>query len=57
MRGLARRERSTRRGGPYTAPAPISELNTAMRDDGPFVSADEHHLMYGHAGDIYETSR
>jgi len=46
-----------RSGNAYTAPAPISELNTAMRDDGPFVSADEHHLMYGHTGDIYETSR
>lgn len=46
-----------RAGNAYTAPVPISELNTPMRDDGPFVSADEHHLMYGHAGDIYETMR
>jgi len=44
-------------GSGYTTPMPISELDTPMRDDAPFISADEHYMMYAHANDIYETTR
>lgn len=46
-----------RTGNTFTLLTPIGELNTAGRDSAPFVSADEHHLMYAHANDIYETTR
>jgi hypothetical protein len=46
-----------RTGTTFTPLAPIGELNTPLRDSGPFVSADEHYLMYAHANDIYETTR
>lgn len=44
-------------GNAYTTPMPITELNTSVRDDAPFISADEHYLLYAHANDIYETTR
>jgi hypothetical protein len=46
-----------RAGDAYTPPAPIGEINTPGRDSAPFVSADEHYLLYAHANDIYETTR
>jgi WD40 repeat protein len=48
---------ATRTGTTYTAPVPISQLNTPGRDDAPFISADEHYLLYAHANDLYETTR
>jgi hypothetical protein len=46
-----------RTGATFTPLAPIGELNTPLRDSAPFISADEHYLMYAHANDIYETTR
>lgn len=46
-----------RTGTTYSPLTPIGELNTPVRDSAPFVSADEHYLLYAHASDIYETTR
>ncbi len=49
---------ATKKGnGTYTAPAPVSELNTGDRDAAPFVLQDNRHMMFERASDLYETSR
>jgi len=48
---------ATRTGDTFTTPVPLTELNTAGRDDAPFVLGDERHLLFARDGDIYETSR
>jgi len=48
---------SHRQGSSFTTPVPISELDTVTRDSGPFISADERYLVFGHDGDIYESTR
>lgn len=44
-------------GATYQPPVPITELNTAARESGPFVSEDEHHLMFSQDGKIVESTR
>jgi dipeptidyl aminopeptidase/acylaminoacyl peptidase len=46
-----------RTGDTFTPPAPITELNTAGREDGPFISPDGHHLYFAREGDLYEATR
>jgi hypothetical protein len=48
---------ATRAGAGFTTPVPITELDTAARDDAPFVSADEHLLLFARGGDLFETAR
>jgi hypothetical protein len=44
-------------GAAYMPPMPIVELDTASRESSPFISADEHYLMFARANDIYDTIR
>ena len=42
----------------YTTPVLVPELNVlGGRNSGPFVSEDEHSLIFSHAYGIYETTR
>lgn len=43
--------------GHYSTPTMVTELYSDVRDAAPFVSAHDDHLVYAHAGDLYETSR
>jgi len=46
-----------RDGDVYTQPVPLTELNTSGRDSAPFVSADEHYLVWARADDLFEATR
>lgn len=46
-----------RTGDTFTPPAPVAELNTDAREDGPFISPDGHHLYFARDGDLYEATR
>jgi WD40 repeat protein len=43
-------------GASFDPPVPITELETAGRDSGPFVSPDEKHLMWARSGQIFEAT-
>jgi hypothetical protein len=45
-------------GATYQPPVAITELDTtAQRESGPFVAADEHHLMFSQSDEILESTR
>lgn len=46
-----------RTGETFTSPQPIGELNSAGREDGPYISADERHLVFARDNDLYEVTR
>jgi hypothetical protein len=46
-----------RQGTSFTAPAPVAELNTPVRDAAPFLSPDGARLAFERDGDLYEASR
>jgi len=46
-----------RKQGPDFTAVPIPELNTTTRDSAPFISADERYIVFGHDGDLFESTR
>jgi Tol biopolymer transport system component len=41
----------------FTPPVLIPELDTVTRDSSPFISADERYIVFGHDGDLFESTR
>ncbi|MGE0401560.1 MAG: TolB family protein [Kofleriaceae bacterium] len=48
---------STKVGASYTAPVPVSEVNTAQRDGCPYAPQANDVMYFERAGDLYATSR
>jgi hypothetical protein len=49
--------RSTKTGASWTAPVPVTDVNTAMRDAAPDVAEADDYMMFERESDLYETSR
>ncbi len=49
--------RMTRTGASWTPQAPVSEVNTTMRDAAPWVPQTDDHMVFERAGQLYETRR
>ena len=48
---------STKTGNTYSAPVPVTEVNTSLRDGCPFVPQANDVLYFERNGDLYYTSR
>ncbi len=48
---------SKRMGATWSAPLPVVEVNTAMRDAAPFVTQADKYMVFEREGQLYETSR
>lgn len=49
--------RSTRAGQSWSAPVPVTDVNTAMRDAAAAIDQADDYMMFERENDLYVTSR